>query len=388
MEHFPVNERFFQLCSALEIEARAELDGVVAKPGSREHYKRQLSYVSDLLRNSYALEGETVRFKKLLGQGPAVSLHRELTGEHKLPTLKRDPAEKAVRCLMGFVHCAAAKSGWSQVPPRARHELEPGVAEPTKAWSHPDVYSVVPARVRAKIYDLWIAAPNELERYVAHAINYLERASADPLREPPWKQPFELEHGHELILDFLIGAREAVSDITVVAVTSFITASIGGQVFLGALKRGVRVRFLLFDFLQGDVEQVAKMIRRSPDALRVSANDTIEALLLLRARAAAEHAGGKLELRLSGCDPQGRWYIVDAGSESKDTLAFVVPRIAGAATKAASAAAERVSAAMVDHCVRNVEALWDAARPIDEEWLSAYDGWKENPEIQRVLGQT
>jgi hypothetical protein len=387
MEHFPVNARFAQLCLSLEIEPNAEQNAGGPKPGSLEYYKRQLAYVSDLLRNSYSLEGDTVRFKKLLGQGPAVSLHRELTGEQKLHTLKRDPAEKAVRCLMGFVHCAGAKSGWAQVPRRAKHELEPGAAEPTKAWSHPDVYSVVPARVREKIYDLWIAAPNELERYVAHAINYLEREGADPLQEPPWKQPFELEHGHELILDFLNGAKDAASDITVVAVTSFITASIGGQVFLGALKRGVNVRFLLFDFLKGDVEQVARMIRRSPDALRVSANDTMEALLLLRDRARAEDAEGKLELRLAIDDPQGRWYIVDARGEPNETLAFVVPRIAGAATKAASAAAERVSKQAVEHCVRHVEALWAGARPIDRDWLTTYERWKSGPEIQSVLGQ-
>jgi hypothetical protein len=113
----------------------------------------------------------------------------------------------------------------------------------------------------------------------------------------------------------------------------------------------------------------------------------MEALLLLRDRARAERADGNLELRLSSADPQGRWYIVDAQSGTKDTLAFVVPRIAGAATSSATAAAARVSAAMVEPCVRDVDALWGVARPIDGEWLSAYERWKAAPEIQTILGQ-
>ncbi|MEO6600602.1 MAG: hypothetical protein ABIQ16_12050 [Polyangiaceae bacterium] len=385
---FPINRRFSELCRALEIEPKPEANATLPAEGTLEYYKLQHFYLLALLQNRYVLEGNVVRLKILPTQGPGHALTRELGSDGGFRgRLSKENAEKAVRQLLGFVHCPASGTGWSALPRDAKHEREPGKPEPTNGWFHQDAYGVVPARVRERIYELAIGAPNELERYVERAIAFLEREAADPLGAPPWNEPFEFESGHEFILLFLNRVSRASSDIMIAAVNGYITASIGRQVFLSALRKGINVRFLVFDFIHGEVEQVARMIGRSQDSLKVFGTDTMEALLWLRARAIEENTKGKLELRLLKEDPKGRWYLIDALKYSPSSTAFVVPRAAGTECKTETARGERVSELEMERHSREVEALWARAQPVADEWLRAFEVWKADHEVQRILGQ-
>jgi hypothetical protein len=273
---YPINRRFCELCLALEIVPRDE--------GTEDFYDELRRRVSDLIDSSCELTDGELRVERLRNQGPAWALNKELDGTNKTGMLKSDTAVPAVYRLLGFVQSA---DGWVQLPRDLRGEqTTDGRARQRRS------FGVVPQRVRLRILEVWESAPHLLCNYAEDAIGYLMKARADPLPEAPWNLPYEFENGHEFIFDFLQGARAARTEVTVAAVSSYITASIGRQIFLGLLVRGVKVRFLLFDFIHGDVEHVARMIRRSPDALRVAANDTAEALLWLREKA---FAAGKLE---------------------------------------------------------------------------------------------
>ena len=383
VREFPINERFRELCLALEV-ATSDAD-------SKPAYRELLGTVSDLLENEYVLTGNLIRVRTLRTQGPIQSLRSELAGKNgKTQTMAPKVAALAVRRLLGFVECTERDERWVQLPHDRElgYHFEPPKAAPAKLWAHHEVYeAVVPAHVRAKIYRFHRSAPLLLNRFVKEASAYLSKPGARALPTPPWNQPYEFENGHNFIHEFLSDAEHATSDITVAAVSSYICASIGQQIFLEALKRGIAIRFLLLDFVHGDVKHVARMIRRSPDALCVFANDTLEALLWLRERALAENTSGQLELRVLQRDPQGRWYLIDARGEPKGRRAFIVPRAAGGETKAASVAGGRVPQSLAENPIREVDALWAQARPVDAEWLKDYESWKADRRIQKLLGQ-
>lgn len=365
---YAINRRFCELCMALEIVTRDE--------GTKEFYEKLRQRVLELIDNSYELSDGVLHVSRLRNQGPAWSLHNELSARGaKTGLLTKDTAELAVHRLLGFVH---SSEGWVQVPRDLRSEPATGARPP-----HRESFGVVPQRVRQRIFELWESAPHLLRNYAEDAIAYLKRERADPLPEPPWNLPYEFDHGHDFILDFLSSAKDAKTEVTVAAVTSYITASIGQQVFLRLLQREVKVRFLLFDFINGDTEHVARMVRRSPDSLRVFAHDTMEALLRLRSSA---RSAGKLEnlaVRILSRDPEGRWYLVDP---LEGGSGFVALR----ATETSSSGAAVVGGRITDgrelqRHVERVNLSWSEAQTLDD-WLPGYEAWKCDPVNQAVLG--
>lgn len=365
---YPINRRFCEICLALQIVAQDE--------GTKDFYEKLRGRVLELIDNSFELADVLRVEKRLRNQGPAWLLNKELaeTGA-KTGLLKRETAELAVYRLLGFVRSSA---GWVQVPRDLRGERTDGPEH-----LHRQAFGVVPQAVRQRILELWESAPHLLRNYAEEAISYLRRDRADPLPDPPWNLPYEFKNGHEFIFDFLASARDAQAEVMIAAVNSYITASIGRQIFLKLLLRGVKVRFLLFDFIHGDVEHVARMIRRSPDALSVFANDTVEALLSLFEQARAAGKVENLEVRLLDRDPEGRWYLIDplAGG-----CGFVVARASDDPCKASDAAGGRVSERQqLERHTARVRSLWDRARKF-EDWLPAYDDWKSAPHNQLLLG--
>jgi len=362
---YPINRRFCELCVALDIVAHDE--------GSKEFYERLRGRVLELIDNSYELNG-VLRVERLRNQGPAWSLNNELTAKGaKTGLLTKDTAELAVYRLLGFVHSPA---GWVQLPRVARAEPEDGARA-----RHRDSFAVVPQRVRDRILELWESAPHLLRNYAEDAIGYLKRERADPLPEPPWSLPYEFDDGHDLILEFLSRAKEAKAAVTVAAVNSYITASIGRQIFLRLLLRGVRVRFLLFDFIHGDAEHVARMVRRSADTLRVLTHDTVAALLRLREDARVAGKLANLEVRLLDHDLEGRWYLVDP---LEGGCGFVVPR-ASDAPDSGGAGSRVIDQNDLARHVEQVNRSWSRAQELDD-WLPAYDAWKASPVNQATIG--
>lgn len=364
---YPINRRFCELCLALEIVTQDE--------GTEDFYDRLRGRVSEPIDSSCELADGELRVERLRNQGPAWALNKELDGTNKTGVLKSETAVPAVYRLLGFVQSAR---GWVQLPRDLRVEQTTDAAA-----RHRRSFGIVPQRVRLRILEVWESAPHLLRNYAEDAIGYLMKERADPLPEAPWNLPYEFENGHEFILDFLQGAREALTEVTVAAVSSYVTASIGRQIFLGLLMRGVKVRFLLFDFIHGDAEHVARMIRRSPDALCVAANDTAEALIWLREKARAAGKLAHLEVRLLDRDPEGRWYLIDPLGGGHG---FVVPRASNPQHTAANAGGGRISSSReLERQLEQVNLMWERARDM-AAWLPAYEGWKSDPKNQLMLG--
>ena len=204
---YPINRRFCELCLALEIVARDE--------GTREFYEKLRGRVLELIDNSYELTDGVLRVERRRNQGPAWPSDKELseTGA-KTGLLTRDTAELAVYRLW----LRPIFSGWVQLPRELRDEQVEGTRPP-----HRESFGVVPQRVRERLRELWESAPNLLRNYAEEAIVYLKKERADPLPEPPWNLPYEFENGHELIFDFLVGAKDAQTEVTVAAVNCYIT---------------------------------------------------------------------------------------------------------------------------------------------------------------------
>jgi len=216
----------------------------------------------------------------------------------------------------------------------------------------------------------------------------LVHEEAEDLPVPPWNRPLEFENAHGFILSFFDRVKSAHSNITVVAVDAYITAAIGHEAFTNALKQGVRVRFLIFDFLHRSARRVARMIGRSEQAFYASVTDTVEALLKLRGEAKAIGKHDLLEIRLADKDPAGRWYIIDAPAQPgvPEPMAFVARRTAGEPSKAAAARGGIARLEDIPAHVATVDQLWADARELNEEWLGEYKAWKAKPKTQRLLG--
>jgi len=365
---YPINRRFCELCLALEIVTQDEC--------TEDFYDALRRRVSELVDSSWELVDGELRVERLRNQGPTWSLNKELDGTNKTGMLKPDTASPAVYRLLGFVR---SSTGWVQLPRDLSLEQATDVGA-----RHRRSFGIVPQRVRLRILEIWESAPHLLRNYAEDAIAYLMKERADPLPQAPWNLPYEFENGHEFIFDFLQDARAALTEVTVAAVSSYMTASIGRHIFLGLLARGVRVRFLLFDFVQGDTEHVARMIRRSPDALRVAANDTVEALLWLREKAGAASKLEYLEVRLFDRDLEGRWYLIDPSSGGRG---FVVSRASAAQEGAAAPiGVGRISDAQeLTRHLEQVNLLWSRARELND-WLPNYEAWKSDPNNQVILG--
>jgi hypothetical protein len=363
---YPINRRFCELCMALQIVAHDE--------GSKEFYERLRGRVLELIDNYFELTDGVLRVERFRNQGPAWSLNNELTAKGaKTGLLTKDTAELAVYRLLGFVH---SPTGWVQLPRVVRGEPQDGARARHRAG-----FAAVPHRVRERILELWESAPHLLRNYAEDAIGYLRRERADPLPEPPWSLPYEFDDGHDLILEFLSRAKDAKAAVTVAAVNSYITASIGRQIFLRLLLRGVGVRFLLFDFIHGDAEHVARMVRRSADTICVFGHDTIEALLRLREEARAAGKLANLDVRLLDHDLEGRWYLVDP---LEGGCGFVVPRASNRPDSGVAGGRVIDQNDLARH-VEQVNRACSRAQKLDD-WLPAYDAWKSSRVNQAAIG--
>lgn len=384
---FPINQRFWELCLALNIDPQDR--DAPQEVGTKPFYVGLRRKVLNLLESRFELVdgalGVETQHERLRNTGLAASLWRELNGSGgKTKAIEESTARSAMYRLHGLIETSSG--GWVLPPPNAG---EPdGSRKPIQAQFE-QVFSVVPQLVRERIHELCLQRRDLMDRYIADAVRYLQAEVVGlSLPEPPWNHRYEFTRGHEFIDKFLDCARNARLDITLAAVDFYITASIGRSLFLERLKCGVRVRVLIFDFVRGDVPHVARMIRRSPEVLCALSNETVEALLWLREAAASAGVFDKLEVRLLDRDPRGRWYIVDAlRKDGHGQFAFTVPRASDTATRATdSGGGWEVTPEIVQAHAREVEELWQQAEPIDA-WLPAYERWKILPETKRLLGE-
>jgi hypothetical protein len=362
---YPINERLCRLCLSLEIVPKDE--------GSKHFYEALHRRVFKLIDASYVLSEELeLSIQRRRNSGPAHALSRELQGKGgKSEKLSKDTATPLVYRLHGFVQTES--SDWVLAPRESRGYID-----------FESAFEVVPKRIRDRIHELGQHRPAQLADYLRRAIAYLEGGPAP--RDPPWNEPYEFERGHEFILMFLDYAKQASTDITLAAVDFYITASIGRKIFLDGLNRGVRVRFLVFDFVHGDAIHVAHMVGRSTDVLYAFGNDTVEGLLWLREEARRAGVDRNFEVRLLDRDLQGRWYLIDTlntCAQAAKPYGFTAPR-ASAKSMNASGGFE-VKPEIVNGYAKEVDALWKDARVL-EDWLPDYEAWRARPDIKAILG--
>jgi len=164
----------------------------------------------------------------------------------------------------------------------------------------------------------------------------------------------------------------ARNDVTFVGAAFSISVHQGAAQFSAALARGVRLRFLVFDFMRADpddVSAVAKELGLSFDSMRERFVSTLNTLLELRSVAQA-NSWPNFELRLLSQDPGMRRYIVDQ-NDMRAGQTFYVPRVRRSLDIPALAISNEVRD-VVEQIVDGIQKLWDGAAQISDDWVNEY----------------
>lgn len=189
---------------------------------------------------------------------------------------------------------------------------------------------------------------------------------------------------HDGIAEILASVGKACVDISFLGVSFSVSTVQGRDAFLSALKHNVRLRFLLFDFVNGDLEGSAQNLGLSVRGLARRCVDTIEALKQLSVDITRDKLPGQLEVSLfsSEAEPGVRVYIVDE-HDARNGLTFAYTRLPRMSDGPGILApnAERDIAQFYGDIFRDT---WRAARPW-QTWMTEYEAWRARPAAREIL---
>lgn len=166
----------------------------------------------------------------------------------------------------------------------------------------------------------------------------------------------------------------ARSEIWIVGVSFYITIPERRSEFLAALARGVNVRFLLFDFVNGAVDDVAEGFGQTRQELTSECVQTIAALTeLMRiatAQALDKPRSGRLEARFFKTEPRTRFYFFDP--QDQEGFTYFVPHVDHQnSPNLPGYLARNVRTGVVPPYFEGVKSLWNASADF-EEWSKLY----------------
>lgn len=228
---------------------------------------------------------------------------------------------------------------------------------------------------------------NDVENWVV----YLRHHDSEKPGRACWEEsPFDdcrtgelryFEHARAYLRELLPRVARAKEDVIFVAVSLSISVHQGHDSFITALKNSVRLRFLVFDVVNGDIDATARNLGLPRSVVAQRCVDTIEAFKVLFAELTAANYPGQLEVRLFDREPGLRLYAIDqqCGNEG---LMFFCPRTAqqvdgpGFLLSAGECIAEFYAEYM--------RRTWEAAKPW-AKWIDKYEEWFFTPAAQDLL---
>jgi hypothetical protein len=118
---------------------------------------------------------------------------------------------------------------------------------------------------------------------------------------------------------------EAKDEVFIHGVSFYITLPDRKGELLGALARGVTVKFLVYDPAAPNMSETAEGFSQTPEELRSECRTTVNLLRQLREEARARKLSGDLQVRLFRTTPRMRLYVIDRRNPTG--LTFFVPHV-------------------------------------------------------------
>jgi hypothetical protein len=117
----------------------------------------------------------------------------------------------------------------------------------------------------------------------------------------------------------------AQSEITIVGVSFYITVPERKAELIAALRRGVRVRFLVLDPESANMAEIARGFSQTVEELRAECEVTLKGLAAIRSVIAREACAERFQIRLFDAVPRARFYVIDP--ESAQGRMYMVPHV-------------------------------------------------------------
>lgn len=317
--------------------------------------------------------------------GKTMSFYRDLGRDEQPRGMRDQTARQLVWRLVGFL--PEAKRGtpsahdprlwtWPLVSLTTNDSSAQEFRKALLAIHAAEVLSRLEWAYQTNPHCLWIHA----DRCKSYLLGYIDELH-DPLqvepieRSSPARRIAYYGNSHDCISNVLSAVALARSDVTFVGAAFSISAKHGEEKFLTALACGVRLRFVVFDFMgasRGSAAAVANGMGLLFDSMVERFVSTIDALLELQSKARA-NGWLTLELRLLNRDPGMRRYIIDE-CDTRTGQVFFVPRVRGSLKVPAFVATNDLGE-VVEPIIKGVRELWDAAKPISDDWIVEFRRW-------------
>jgi hypothetical protein len=186
------------------------------------------------------------------------------------------------------------------------------------------------------------------------------------------------------LLDQIARAR---SDVRLVGI-SFSKTFRGDQAdapFVSALKNGATLKFLIFDWISGDLERTAADLRLDPQLLLRYCQKTSRVIRTIKEKSAALSAEHRVEVRLFTQDPGLRCYLLDQNDLHNGRLYFFLRR-PGGALEGPGFVANSSERGLVDFYTSVVDSTWDASVTWEHWWQTHYLPWRETVRSEDLFG--
>ncbi|MET0388243.1 MAG: hypothetical protein ABW321_19880 [Polyangiales bacterium] len=358
--------RFVGLCTTLDIGTRLE-----ATASLDMRYELAVSRVRDVIAD-HALEGEKVYRAKSTDhtQGVRRALDRAAGGDG-VPSRKY--TIELVYRLLGFLPVVPTKR-WLWPRGEAQGELGPIIDH------------VLSPEVQRRIASACVEDDGSPTMALAdHVTWWAEYLRGDRAETPPalWDVRDRAMTGpvtfytdaYDIFASLMKRVATAKREVffSGVGFSNSLVRREAREALLQALQNGARVRFLIFDFLEGPIERVAGHLGLTASALRRRCMDTVDALISLAAECPST-ARERLEIRLHATSElSARCYAIDIVDRQPTGALYVYPRQPG--SLAGPAFVATADSGIVPFYMSPIDHAWDHAVAW-KDWIDTYNSWR------------
>jgi len=174
-------------------------------------------------------------------------------------------------------------------------------------------------------------------------------------------------HSNDYLSELDRPIHEARHEIWFFGTDFYISAGERREALLEALRRGVHIRYLVFDPASPKLPQLARDFGQTEGELRSECAKSMESLRELarvwREEARRSPTPGELELRLFDVTPRGRLYVFDPAIPGGHS--FLVPYVNGAnSSELPGFFLRNIETGVYKAYFSGVERLWNEGRPV------------------------
>ena len=172
--------------------------------------------------------------------------------------------------------------------------------------------------------------------------------------------------------------RKAKEEIWFVGANFYITAPEHRLLLVEKLRKGVDVKFLIFDFLSSSLPEVAESFSNSEQEFRAQCQGTVESLRIISEawQQLQRQTRGQLDIRLSTREPKLRFYFYDQRRLTGYTY-FVPHVVKQDSPNLPGFLVRNMRRGIVSRYATGVQQLWDESQKF-KDWLPKYEASQGN----------